>query len=588
MTRPPVTLVVPPFEILSDGEAWAALARGFVLDLIVELARFPQISVISLESTGQTRRYLESRGDGGHLCQLSGSIRPWGDGVRINLRLEDVRDGHHLWAGRYDGGRLLELHDEITARVVNALAAGVDQTLLARARRRPPETLEAYECWLRGMDCLQRGCPDADREARVWFEQALEIDPHCAPAQTGISLSHFNEWSCQAWERWEEKEAAAYTAALRAEIMDPHNAHVQVVLSRVEQYRREFDRAGPRLERALALAPNEAAILIQLGLGFALQGEAERGAELALRALDLNPLCPPWWHAFAAVTHFALGRFEECLALGAKSPPNLIVDTPAFLAAASAHLGRGEDAARHLGVFRKDFGSRIAGGRPCDEDELLRWLLHVNPFRDPVHSRRLADGVTRAGLGSSWERPVFREPVPWAIANTFRMEGAAWTLAYEHEAVTLPDLRGLHDLALLLGRPGEELSSADLAGAKVHAVGLERADQAALRAYRERLREIDEDLAEAGERGDAAGSARLEEEKVALVGELSRVVGLGGRVRRSGGVAERARGAVTWRIRHAIRKITEVHPALGRHLRNAVRTGSSCGYFPEKPIAWHL
>ncbi|MFN0128216.1 MAG: hypothetical protein ACKV19_16190 [Verrucomicrobiales bacterium] len=588
MSRPPVTLLVPPFEILSEEEAWAGVARGFVLDLIVELARFPQVAVIAVESAESARRYVETRDDEGQFCRLSGSFRRWGDGVRINLRLEDVRDGRHLWAGRYDGGPLHELHDEITARVVNALTAGVDQTLLIRARRRPPETLEAYECWLRGMDFLQRGCPDADSEARAWFDQALRIDPHFAQAQAGISLSHFNEWSCQAWGKWEEKEAAAYEAALRAEAMDPHNARVQIVLSRIEQYRREFDRAGPRLERALALAPNDAAVLIQLGLGVTLQGDAERGAELSRRALDLNPLGPPWWHAFAAVAHFALGRFENCLAHGAKSPPNVIVDTPAFLAAASAHLGRDEDAARHLRAFRDDFARRIAGGRSCSEDELLRWLLHVNPFRDPAHTRLLANGVTRAGLAGSWERPVLREPVPWTIANTFRMEGAAWTLVYEHQAVTLPDLRGLHDLALLLSRPGEALSSAELAGAKVHAIGLERADPAALRAYRERLREIEADFVEAEERADAAGAARLEEEKAALLGELSRVAGLGGRLRQTGGVADRARGAVTWRIRHAIRKIAEVHPALGRHLGNAVRTGSACGYFPEKPVSWHL
>src|SRR5690606_13469253 len=143
------------------------------------------------------------------------------------------------------------------------------------------------------------------------------------------------------------------------------------------------------------------------------------------------------------------------------SPPNLIVDTPAFLAASAAHLGRPGDARRHLAAFREDFARRIAGDRSIDEEELMRWLLHVNPFRDPDHTKRLADGVRRAGLACSWDRPVLKEPVPWTVANTFRREGGAWTLVYEHEAAALPDLRGLADIALLLARPGESISSCE-------------------------------------------------------------------------------------------------------------------------------
>lgn len=588
MHRPAVTLLVPPFEHLAGDDRDAGLARGFVQDLIVELSRHPQIAVIAIGSAEEAKAFASRDTDGGNLAVLSGSFRPWQDGIRINLRLEEAREGRHLWAGRFDGGRLDALHDEITFRIANALAAGVDQTLLTQARRRPPEALEAYECWLRGMDCLQRGTAAADGEARTYFERALELDPHFAQAQAGISLSHFNEWSCQAWERWEEKEAAAYDAARRAEAMDPDHPRILVVLSRIEQYRRDFARAGPRLERALTLAPNDAAVLIQLALGFALQGDPERGASLARRALELNPLAPAWYQAYAAIPFFALGRFEEARQLASKSPPNLIVDTPAFLAAAAAHLGRLDEARRHLAAFREDFSHRIAGGRTVDEEELLRWLLHVNPFLDPEPARLLAEGVRQAGLACSWDRPVLKEPVPWTVANTFRKEGAAWTLVFEHEAATLPDLRGLHDLARLLSRPGEAVSAAKIAGVKLQTGGLEMADPAALRAYRERLREIDLDLREAEESGDPDRLTRLESERQALLSELGSVAGLGGRLRASGGSSERARGAVTWRIRHAIRKVAEVHPALGRHLANAIRTGSSCGYFPERPVGWHL
>ena len=85
--------------------------------------------------------------------------------------------------------------------------------------------------------------------------------------------------------------------------------------------------------------------------------------------------------------------------------------------------------------------------------------------------------------------------------------------------------------------------------------------------------------------GDTAGAAA---ERDDLLDELSRNLGLGGRTRRSGSHAQKARSAVTWRIRAAIRLIGEHHAPLGRHLDAAVRTGTWCAYRPERPVTWHV
>lgn len=81
-------------------------------------------------------------------------------------------------------------------------------------------------------------------------------------------------------------------------------------------------------------------------------------------------------------------------------------------------------------------------------------------------------------------------------------------------------------------------------------------------------------------------SARADEERVALLAQLGQAYGIGGRARRAGSPAERARTTVTWRIRDALRRIEGVHPELARHLRNSVRTGSACSYEPETPVSW--
>lgn len=183
-------------------------------------------------------------------------------------------------------------------------------------------------------------------------------------------------------------------------------------------------------------------------------------------------------------------------------------------------------------------------------------------------------------------------------APLFRREGPLWHLGYAGHEVRLADSKGLHDIAVLLARPGTPVPAVELAappGGHTDAQGLrpqgdtgEVVDATARAAYRRRLRELEEEAREADEAGDAGRSERIAVERDALVGQLAAAYGIGGRVRRSGSPAERARTAVTARIRAALRRIAAAHPALGRHLDTALRTGTLCVYQPEHPVQWRL
>ncbi len=592
MSAPVVTLALLPLENLSGARADARLARGFAQDLIMELARFPALAVIAADSvsaaqsSGADERALARRLGARFL--LKGSVRRAGRILRLSLQLVEGESGRHYWAGRYDEESLPTLQDEVAAKVAGALALQVDQSLLAASRRRPAATLESYECWLRGMECLQRGTQEADAEGRRFFEQALAGDPEFARAWAGISLSHFNEWSCQTWHKWEEKERLAYESASKAAALDPADALAQLILGRIEQYRRQHDRAAPRLHRALQLAPGDANTLAHLALCFSMQGEHEYGWELARRALELNPLCPPWYYCLAAQTLFPQRRYSEQLEMALRAPPGLVVDAPAFRAASCAYLGDGKRASAFLEELHEDFARRISRGRQAGPEEMLRWILHVNPYREQADSEHLAEGLRRAGLTGKPTRAPQPAPVPWPVANLFRREAGLWTLSFEHEVAHLADMRGLHDLARLLGQPGEEISCLELAGAVLRERGMEKVDARALQAYRQRLRQIETAVAAASQAGRTDRAEALEAEREALLAELKKVTGLGGRGRQSGGAAERARTTVAWRIRHALKKIAAAHPALGRHLQNSVRTGAACVYQPERTVEWHV
>ena len=178
-------------------------------------------------------------------------------------------------------------------------------------------------------------------------------------------------------------------------------------------------------------------------------------------------------------------------------------------------------------------------------------------------------------------------------------EGEVWRIVFGGIEVRMRDTKGLSDLARLIARPGRELAALDLVGstdaprAGVRSPGPggdlgPALDARAREAYRARIVEIQSELDEADSTGDVGTSERLTAERDLLLAELSAAHGLGGRTRRPGAPAERARTAVTNRIRDALRRIKAEHPSLHRHLTHSVRTGTFCVYDPEDPVDWRL
>jgi hypothetical protein len=172
--------------------------------------------------------------------------------------------------------------------------------------------------------------------------------------------------------------------------------------------------------------------------------------------------------------------------------------------------------------------------------------------------------------------------------NRFRRDGTVWAVAYGGVQAYVPQAKGLHDIAVLLAHPGQPISASDLAGTITRSRGEPALDRQALAAYRARLRDLDDDIAEADSDNDPERAAHARAERDALVAELTRSVGRGGRPRRLGDDTEKARKTVTIRIQRALRLLDSHHPALASHLRDAVRTGTTCSYQPAQPLTWEL
>lgn len=210
-------------------------------------------------------------------------------------------------------------------------------------------------------------------------------------------------------------------------------------------------------------------------------------------------------------------------------------------------------------------------------------------------------------VGKGAQQPE-QAPQPRAAARgVFRREGDLWTIAFDGHGFRLRDAKGLRYIHRLLAAPAREVHVADLvseggtarAGSREPALASpgmgvdaghagEVLDQHARSAYARRIQDLREEIEQATGWGDAERVTRAREELDFLSRELAAAYGLRGRRRRGADIAERMRKAVGNRIRDSIARISKLHPVLGRHLANAIATGTFCSYRPDREIHWEL
>ncbi len=313
---------------------------------------------------------------------------------------------------------------------------------------------------------------------------------------------------------------------------------------------------------------------------------------------------------------FVIGGHDLCECYGSVS--HYLGRLAATMDRREAAIAHFEDAlAMHTRTGARPFAARsayecaralLAGGRDADRERASRLLADAVAIARELGMKRLAAQtealMNDAPAGAKAEANDAAIPPSPALEALFRREGRYWTIAFRGETVRLKNSLGLCYVAELLRRSGErvhlkELLDAvgtreDAAGSSSRASTLgdagEVLDAKARSAYRNRLRELEEELAEAKGAADAERASRLEDEKELLAREIAGALGLGGRPRRAASGIERARVSVTKAIRAAIARIGAASPSLGHHLATTVRTGTFCSYVPDpgRPPSWRL
>ena len=384
---------------MSDDPAQEYFADGMVEEIITGLSRIKWLFVIARNSSFTYKgRAVDMKLVGRELgvrYVLEGSVRKAGNRVRITGQLVDATTGAHVWANRFDGALddIFDLQDRVTASVVGAIEPRLRQAEIERAGRKPTESLDAYDYFLRGMASFHLFTRDSLLEARRLFQRATELDANYASpygmAAWCFHLSKTNGWMLD----YEHEVAEGVRLARRAVAVgkdDPtalwSGGHSLAYLAG------EVETGAAYIDRAVALNPNLAIAWSVSGWLRIYLGEPANAIERLERSRRLSPLDPIAYMGYAgmALAHLLADRYDEAVSWAAKSrneQPNWA--TSLRVAAIAYALSDRIVEAREA----------IARLREIDPTLRLSNLEKVAPpLRRPEDRARFIEGLRKAGL----------------------------------------------------------------------------------------------------------------------------------------------------------------------------------------------
>jgi TolB-like protein len=387
-----------PFLNLSGDPEQEYFADGVVEDIISALSRIGWLFVIARNSSFTYKgRAVDVKQVGRELgvrYVLEGSVRKAANRVRITGQLIDATTGAHLWADRFDGSLddIFDLQDQVAESVVGSIAPQLERAEIGRAKRKPTESLDAYDYYLRGMANLHRGTREAISEALALFSKATELDPDFASAYAMAAWCYF--WrKVNGWMTDRAQEVAEGARLVRRAVELGKDDAVALARSghALAHLVGDLDSGIALIDRALVLNPNLAAAWFLGGFLKIWRGESDEAIERLAHAMRLSPLDSEMYRmqAGTAMAHLLAGRFDAASAWAEKSFREL----PSFLmvvgviAASHALAGRPDEARRAMRDLRRlDPALRLSN--------LKDWL----PFHRPEDLATFADGLRRAGL----------------------------------------------------------------------------------------------------------------------------------------------------------------------------------------------
>ena len=382
--RPSVAVL--PFSNLSQDPSQEYFSDGVTEDLITGLSKVSGLFVIARNSVftykGKAVKVRDVGRDLGVRYVLEGGVQRSGSRVRITAQLVDATTGYHIWAERYDRevNDIFALQDEVTQRIVSAMAVKLTEAEKRRLGRPPTGNPEAYDLVLRGHEERRLTTRDGNAEARRLFVKALDLDPNYAAAYLGLAWTHLQSWQFM-WSTDREGLERARELAERAIALNESLVGAHHVLGQIYLWMKQHDRAIAEAQQAVALAPNDADGYETLAETLCWSGRPEECIQAIRHAMRLNPHYPYFYDWTLGHGYYLTGQRQQALdsfARALKGNPNFL-PAHAYRGVLFTELGRMNEAreefeqASHLGtgVSMVSLRERLPYKRPADLDRLL-------------------------------------------------------------------------------------------------------------------------------------------------------------------------------------------------------------------------
>ncbi len=391
------SIAVLPFQNMSGEKEEEFFADGMAEDIITALSRHRSLFVIARNSTfaykGQSPDLRQVSVELGVRYVLEGSVRKGGNRVRINAQLIDGPTGNHIWAERYDRtlDDIFAVQDEITQEITACIGPEIGQAERDRARMIPPENLDVWERYQRGLWHLYQFNAEDNAEAQRLFRWAIQASSTFAPAHAALTHALYYSFMHGHAEDRQSTLDEAYASGRAAVAADERDADTHFALGRILYLRRDLTSSLKEFETAVAQNPNFAHAHLGLGSALLYDSQSEQCIEHSDFAARLSPHDPVMWTMLTvkAMGLVGLERYQEAVevireAVRQPTAPWTVYLIYAISTGLAGDIGEGADALNHTRRLKSDFG--------------IADVLQIFPFREAANLDRMVEGLRLVGL----------------------------------------------------------------------------------------------------------------------------------------------------------------------------------------------
>ena len=313
------SIAVLPFTNMSGDPSQEYFSDGLTEHIINGLCKVSNLFVIARNSSfaykGKSVSVKQIAKELGVRYILEGSVQRAGNRVRITAQLIDAITDYHMWSENYDRDLedIFALQDEITMKIINAMAVNLTAGEQARLWEGGTSNIQAHDKITRGMENFNRFNRHDNAQARLFFKEASILDELSAVIYALIGLTHFFDlfynWSDSPAESFAEAEKNANKAlALNASLDLPH-----MLLGFVHLIKKKYDKAVIEAKQAVSLNPNGAYAFSALGYITCLTGDPKKGIALTKKAIRLNPIPPSRDYHILGLAYRLAGQYEKAI-----------------------------------------------------------------------------------------------------------------------------------------------------------------------------------------------------------------------------------------------------------------------------------